>query len=62
MGHLADPRENLEWSNEVCVPDALEVVLLNLKHIIIFSKVKVVCGSFGLINLRLSREFLPMEF
>lgn len=33
MGHRVNPGEDLEWSNEFCVLDALEVVFLDLKII-----------------------------
>ena len=63
--HLFNLRGGCEWmvmANEYCVLDALKVMSLDLNANTIVTKVKVACGAVGIINIRLSREFLPTEF
>ena len=62
MGYWTYPGVDLEWPNEDRVLDALEVVSLYLDRNTIVSKVKVACGAPGPMNLRMSWDFLPMEF
>lgn len=45
-------------ANDDCVPDAPKVMSQNLQANTILTKVKVVCGVFGLTILRLCWEFL----